>query len=82
MLGGSDSFSNMVYARGNAQDYDEWALGGATGWSYEDVLPYFIKSENIKNSLLKKSRKLEDLFLSQMFSICICSVYCVFELCI
>jgi choline dehydrogenase len=64
LLGGSDAFSNMIYARGNPQDYDEWALGGATGWSYEDVLPYFIKSENIKNALLRKSSKLVKTFLA------------------
>ena len=57
MLGGSDGFSNMIYARGNPQDYDVWASMGATGWSYEDVLPYFIKSENNKNSFFKTSRK-------------------------
>ena len=58
MLGGSDSFSNMIYARGNPEDYDVWASMGATGWSYEDVLPYFIKSENNKNSFFKTSREL------------------------
>jgi len=57
MLGGSDSFSNMIYARGNPQDYDTWAAMGATGWSYEDVLPYFIKSENNRNAFFKTSRK-------------------------
>jgi len=58
MLGGSDSFSNMIYARGNPQDYDVWASMGSTGWSYEDVLPYFIKSENNRNSFFKSSREL------------------------
>ena len=57
MLGGSDGFSNMIYARGNPQDYDVWAAMGATGWSYEDVLPYFIKSENNRNAFFKTSRK-------------------------
>jgi choline dehydrogenase-like flavoprotein len=32
--------------RGNAADYDEWAAGGARGWSYRDILPYFIRSED------------------------------------
>jgi choline dehydrogenase len=45
MLGGSSSMNAMVYIRGHRSDYDEWANGGATGWSYADVLPYFIKSE-------------------------------------
>ena len=61
MLGGSDSFSNMIYARGNPQDYDVWASMGATGWSYEDVLPYFIKSENNRNAFFKSSRKFDEL---------------------
>ncbi len=46
MLGGSSSMNAMVYARGNAADYDGWAAGGARGWSYRDVLPYFIRSED------------------------------------
>jgi choline dehydrogenase len=45
MLGGSSSMNAMVYIRGHRSDYDEWAAGGATGWSYAAVLPYFIKSE-------------------------------------
>ena len=45
VLGGSSSINGMVYVRGNAQDYEGWAAGGATGWSYSDVLPYFQKAE-------------------------------------
>ncbi len=44
-LGGSSSINAMVYIRGIAEDYDHWAQQGARGWSWEDVLPYFIKSE-------------------------------------
>ena len=36
----------MIYIRGNRADYDEWAAGGATGWSYDDVLPYFKRGED------------------------------------
>jgi choline dehydrogenase-like flavoprotein len=46
MLGGSSSMNAMVYIRGNANDYDEWAAAGAAGWGYQDVLPYFIRSED------------------------------------
>lgn len=45
-LGGCSSTNAMAYVRGNAQDYDHWASLGNSGWSYEEVLPYFIKSEN------------------------------------
>jgi choline dehydrogenase len=44
-LGGSSSINAMIYIRGNAADFDEWANDGARGWSYRDLLPYFIKSE-------------------------------------
>ncbi len=45
VLGGSSSMNAMVYIRGNRADYDGWAVGGAKGWSYNEVLPYFIKAE-------------------------------------
>jgi len=44
-LGGSSAINAMVYIRGHAFDYDQWAALGATGWSYADVLPYFKRSE-------------------------------------
>ncbi|MDP4032922.1 MAG: GMC family oxidoreductase N-terminal domain-containing protein [Pseudorhodobacter sp.] len=46
VIGGGSSINAQIYTRGNALDYDEWRQMGCTGWSYEDVLPYFRKSEN------------------------------------
>jgi choline dehydrogenase len=40
----------MLYLRGNAKDYDEWADLGADGWSYQDILPFFKKSQQIQDS--------------------------------
>jgi choline dehydrogenase len=45
-IGGSSSMNAMLYVRGRPLDYDGWAAQGAPGWAYEDVLPYFIKSED------------------------------------
>ncbi|CAG9836471.1 unnamed protein product [Diabrotica balteata] len=45
-VGGTSVTNFMVYTRGNKLDYDEWAALGNTGWSYDEVLPYFLKSEN------------------------------------
>lgn len=46
VLGGSSSINAMCYIRGNAGDYDEWAALGAEGWHWDNVLPYFKRSES------------------------------------
>jgi choline dehydrogenase len=48
VLGGSSSINGMLYVRGNPADYDGWAQRGCTGWGYDDVLPYFMKSEDFR----------------------------------
>jgi choline dehydrogenase len=46
VIGGSGSINGMVYFRGHPTDFDDWAAAGNPGWSYRDVLPYFLRSEN------------------------------------
>ena len=49
VLGGCSAINGMVYVRGQAEDYNRWEKLGNTGWSYDDVLPYFTRSENNEN---------------------------------
>ncbi|MCV2219179.1 GMC family oxidoreductase [Thauera sp. Sel9] len=46
VLGGSSSLNGLLYVRGQREDYDRWAALGNKGWSYEEVLPYFKRSED------------------------------------
>jgi choline dehydrogenase-like flavoprotein len=46
VLGGSSSINAMIYLRGHRLDYDAWQQGGAAGWGWDDVLPYFKKAEH------------------------------------
>ena len=50
MLGGSSGINYMAYVRGHPGDFDAWASDGATGWSYDEVLAYFKKSEGLAPS--------------------------------
>src|SRR3981081_796344 len=50
MLGGSSGINYMMYVRGHPGDFDAWAEGGAAGWGYAEVLPYFRKSEGLAPS--------------------------------
>ncbi len=46
VLGGSSSINGLIYVRGQPEDYDGWQALGCEGWSYEEVLPYFMRAEN------------------------------------
>ena len=49
-LGGTSSINGMLYVRGNPADYDNWAQMGCRGWSWDEVLPYFKKSETYRGN--------------------------------
>ncbi|KAL4702351.1 hypothetical protein ACJJTC_016417 [Scirpophaga incertulas] len=58
MLGGSSGSNFMFYVRGNPRDYDIWAnITGEKAWSYDKVLPYFIKSERVTSKSLQSSER-------------------------
>jgi len=49
VLGGGSTINGMLYVRGDREDYDSWARDGNPGWSWEEVLPFFLRSENQLN---------------------------------
>jgi len=59
VVGGTSKLNSLVYLRGHTRDYDLWAEHGSVGWAYENVLPYFKKSENYQGKF-KKNSKLND----------------------
>ena len=78
VLGGSSSLNGLLYVRGQREDYDDWAAQGNRNWGYDDVLPYFKKSEDqergastyhgvggpLKVSDLRLRRKIAERFIS------------------
>jgi choline dehydrogenase len=48
VLGGSSAINAMIFVRGHKTDFDNWVDAGATGWGYEDVLPYFMEMESFE----------------------------------
>ena len=77
VLGGSSSINGLIYIRGQKEDYDDWQQLGNPGWSYDDMLPYFIKCEdqergandyhgvggNLKVSDMRTHRRICDAFI-------------------
>lgn len=50
VLGGSSSINGMVYIRGDRRDYDDWVKAGAKGWSFDENMPYFKRSEHFNGA--------------------------------
>ena len=57
VIGGTGAINTMLYMRGNAKDYDNWASLGNSGWSFRDCLPYFRKLEDMRHPQLQHGKK-------------------------
>lgn len=57
VLGGSSVLNYMLYVRGNKRDYNKWAAQGADGWSWAEVFPYFLKSEDNRDEVVAANGK-------------------------
>jgi choline dehydrogenase-like flavoprotein len=56
VLGGTSVLNFMIHTKGHKRDYDNWSYLGNTGWSYEEVLPYFMKTENVHVPSLRNQK--------------------------
>ena len=69
VLGGTSVLNYMLYIRGNRRDYDTWAVEAeAPEWSWENVFPYFLKSEDNRDEKMTGSRKLQVLPMNRFVS--------------
>jgi choline dehydrogenase len=69
MLGGGSGINGLVYIRGLRRDYDDWAAAGCSGWSWDDVVPYFRKAEQFEDGDLESLGTSGPLSLSRIRSL-------------